>query len=226
MINDREVWERIAESFDKTRKKPWLECLEFIDSIERPGNFLDIGCGNGRHLIPAASKSKFVFGIDISFGMLNICRKNLERFEIKNASLIQADALHLPLKSESFDYVMFIATLHNIRYRERRIEALKEVRRVLKKDGKGLISVWSRWQGRFLLYFLKEFFKRSEREFGDIDIMWKKDKLDLPRFYHLYSKREFFEDIVSAGLEVERITSVRISSRFLRDNYFAIVGKG
>ena len=44
MISDKEVWERIAKSFDKTRRRPWSICIEFIDSMEKKGLFLDIGC--------------------------------------------------------------------------------------------------------------------------------------------------------------------------------------
>ena len=225
MISDKEVWERIAKSFDKTRRKPWSKCIEFIDSMEKKGLFLDIGCGNGRHLIPAARKNELVIGIDFSMNMLRVCRNNLENSEIRNYALLQADARYLPFKDDCFDYVIFIASLHNIRGRDNRIMALREMRRVLKEDGKGLISVWSRWQDRFFFHFLKEFFLRNYEEFGDIEIMWKRDDINLPRFYHLYSRREFMEDIKRASFVIERVESVKISSRVLKDNFFAVVSK-
>lgn len=225
MIGDKEVWERIAESFDKTRRKPWLKCVEFIDSMEKKGLFLDIGCGNGRHLIPAAKRSKLVVGIDFSINMLRTCRNNLENSEIRNYALLQADARYLPFKDDCFDYVIFIASLHNIRGRDNRIRALKEMRRVLKERGRGLVSVWSRWQDRFLLHFVKELFSKKTEEFGDIYIMWRKDNINLPRFYHLYSKIEFLRDIKAAGLKTVRVKSTKISSKFLADNFFAVVEK-
>ncbi|HHF59175.1 MAG TPA: class I SAM-dependent methyltransferase, partial [Thermoplasmatales archaeon] len=190
MINDREVWERIAESFDKTRRRPWSRCIEFIDSMEKKGLFLDIGCGNGRHLIPAARRSELAVGIDFSINMLKVCRNNLEINKIKNYALLQADARYLPFREERFDYVIFVASLHNIRGRDNRITALREMKRVLKSGGKALISIWSRWQDRFFFHFLKEIFLRNYEEFGDIEIVWKKDNINLPRFYHLYSRRE------------------------------------
>ena len=225
MIGDKEVWERIAESFDKTRRRPWLKCVEFIDSMEKKGLFLDIGCGNGRHLIPAAKRSKLVIGIDFSINMLRTCRNNLENSEIRNYALLQADARCLPFKDDCFDYVIFIASLHNIRGRDNRIRALKEMRRILKERGRGLVSVWSRWQDRFLLHFVKELFSKKTEEFGDIYIMWRKDNINLPRFYHLYSKIEFLRDIKAAGLKTVEVKSIKISSKFLADNFFAVVEK-
>ncbi len=225
MMHDREVWERIAESFDKTRRKPWSRCIEFIDSMEKKGLFLDIGCGNGRHLIPAAKRSKLVIGIDFSINMLRVCHNNLEKAKVRNYALLQADARYLPFKDDCLDYVIFIASLHNIRGKDNRIMALREMRRVLKEDGKGLISVWSRWQDRFFFHFLKELFLRNYEEFGDIEIMWKKDNINLPRFYHLYSRREFLGELEEVGFSTIEIESIRISSKIVKDNFFAVVTK-
>ena len=225
MISDKEVWERIAKSFDKTRRKPWSKCIEFIDSMEKKGLFLDIGCGNGRHLIPAARKNELVIGIDFSINMLRVCRNNLEKAGVRNYALLQADARYLPFKDDCFDYVIFIASLHNIRGRDNRIMALREMRRILKSGGKGLISVWSKWQDRFFFHFLKELFLGNYEEFGDIEIMWKRDDINLPRFYHLYSRREFLGELKEAGFEIAKIESVKISSKILKDNFFAVVIK-
>ncbi len=64
-----------------------------------------------------------------------------------------------------------------------------------------------------------------EGEFGDIDIMWRQHRLAVPRFYHLYSRREFADDLAAADLKVSSIRAVRLASRHSADNYFAIVSR-
>jgi len=225
MREEIETWEKIAGSFDSTRRKPWKRCLDFIDRIDSSALILDIGCGNGRHLIPSARRCRFAVGVDISFNMLTICRKNLLENDITNFSLVRADATNLPFRDSTFDFILFIASLHNIRGRQQRVNALREVGRVMKDGGKALITVWARWQDRFFFTFLVKLFLRGHEEFGDIEVMWKRDSLNISRFYHLYSVREIVKDIREAGLKIEKVEKVKISSRYLADNIFAYLTK-
>jgi len=57
-------------------------------------------------------------------------------------------------------------------------------------------------------------------------IYWRQNKLNAPRFYHLYTKEEFIEDIKQSGLEIEQFSEAKIQSKKYTDNYFAIVRKG
>ena len=133
----------------------------------------------------------------------------------------------MPFKENIVDAVLFIASLHNIKGRERRIHCLKELRRILKKDGIALVSVWSRWQDKYRKQFSKKLLiPKGKKEFGDIDIYWRQHSLNIPRFYHLYSKREFISDLKKADLEIFEIQNVKIHSEKHPDNYFAIVGYG
>lgn len=215
-------WDIIAKSFDTTRRRPWEECIEFIDN--NGGRGIDIGCGNGRHLAYMAKKCEFAVGIDSSLKMIEISKEKTE--EMDNVILVCGDACSLPFKENFFDFAIFVASLHNIKGRENRIMALKELMRVLKKGGKAIISVWAKWQDRWKKYFLKDFFYFLHgREHGDIYIPWKKDGFDIKRFYHLYSLREFRKDIKESGLKIEKLWSVKKISTKNPDNHFAIVFK-
>jgi alkylated DNA repair protein alkB family protein 8 len=218
------TWDTIAKSFDSTRNKPWKQCIDFIQTLSKNDIVADIGCGNGRHLIPAAYICKKVFGLDLSKELLRIVKNKLITNKIKNTTLIHSNIVQLPIKKESVDSVLFIATLHNIQDRERRIQSLKEINRILKKNGKAIISVWSRWQDKYRKQFLKKWFTNIENsEFGDIDIYWRQHGLNIPRFYHLYSKREFSSDLKKSDLNIMDIQGVKIRSKKHPDNYFAIV---
>lgn len=221
-----DTWNAIAKSFDSTRRKPWTECIDFINNLPRSSIVVDIGCGNGRHLIPCAKHCNKVVGVDVSKELLNIVKKKINENNLSNVELIHSDAVNIPLKDNSFDAALYIATMHNIPQRYRRIKSLGEINRILKKDGEAIISVWSRWQDKFRQHFIKKCLTNVERkEFGDIDIYWRQNGLSVPRFYHLYSKRELQNDIKQAGLIIVKIEGVKYFSKKYNDNYFAIVKK-
>jgi tRNA (uracil-5-)-methyltransferase TRM9 len=220
----QETWDTIAESFDKTRQKPWHYCLDFINSIPPSAMVADLGCGNGRHLLPCAEKCSSVVGVDISRKLLRIVQKKLHENVLNSASLVHSDVTALPFKQNYFDRVLFIASLHNIQGQNHRQAALTEVLRILKPEGIALVSVWSRWQDRYYKHFLKQFIVRK-REFGDTDIYWRQQNLNVPRFYHLYGKHEFRQELLHAGFQIERIDSLKLHSKRFPDNYFAVVRK-
>ncbi len=220
----QETWDTIAKSFDTTRQKPWAYCLQFIGSLKHTDVVADLGCGNGRHLLPCATQCSFVVGVDISSQLLRITQKKLINKEIDTASVVHADIVQLPFQKNSVTAVLCIASLHNIQGKKNRSAALREILRVLQPEGCALISVWSRWQEKYYKYFLKQMFLRTG-EFGDIDIFWRHQNLNVPRFYHLYSKHEFRRELRDAGFQIQRIESVKIHSKRFPDNYFAVVRK-
>ena len=226
LIQTEKTWDAIAESFDITRRKPWIQCIKFIDKLTKNSIVADIGCGNGRHLIPCANRCKKVIGIDLSKELLKIVKRKSTDLKLDNIELIHSDAVHLPLKNNVFDAILYIASLHNIKGNNNRVNSLKELYRVLKKNGKALISVWSRWQDKFRKDFFKKWFTEfNQNEFGDIDIYWKQHGLNIPRFYHLYSKQEFINDLKKANFQILDLQEVKLRSKKHPDNFFALIEK-
>lgn len=221
-INNELTWNTIAKSFDKTRNKPWDICIKFIESLSTNDIVIDIGCGNGRHSFPCSEYVKNVISVDISNEFLKIIAvKNNNKI-----NLIHSNFRFLPFKNKSFNAALFIASLHNMNHRRNRIDSLIELKRILKKNGKALISVWSRSQDKYKKYFENKLNNnKNNEELGDIIIYWKKDDLNFPRFYHLYSKNEFLKDINSSGLKLVKNYDVKLSSKKFIDNYFALVEK-
>lgn len=213
----RNEWDDIAEDFDTTRRRPWKECLEFMEG--REGVAIDIACGNGRHTIPMSKKSRAV-GMDSSAEMVKIASRNAG----KGASFVVGDASAIPFRNNTFDFALFIAALHNIRGRKMRAKALREMGRVLRDGGEGMVSVWSRWQDRWRIHFLKEALTLRIKNFGDITVPWKRGAKAM-RFYHLYSMRELKRDARKAGLEIVKAWSVKKASGKYADNHFIIVRK-
>ena len=219
-----DIWNAIAQSFDSTRREPWDECIDFINNLPRRSLVADVGCGNGRHLIPCAEHCKKVIGLDVSKELLKIVQKKINEKKLNNVDLIHSDAVDIPVRENRVDALLYIATLHNISQGYRRIKSLNEINRILKPKGKAIISVWSRWQDKFRQHFIKKCLTSFDKnEFGDINIYWRQHGLSIPRFYHLYSKRELKQNLNETGFEILKLEGVKYFSKKHYDNYFAIV---
>lgn len=87
---------------------------------------LDVGCNSGAFMeILKESKNCDVTGVDIASGPLELAKK-------KGLNAFYADAEALPFEDGTFDVVIMREVISHI---HDRIQAMKEVRRVLKKDG-------------------------------------------------------------------------------------------
>jgi len=211
------TFDEIAEDFDKTRYKPWPECIEFAKTIPANSLVLDIGCGNGRNCVFLAESNR-VIGLDMAQKMLLLARRNVEKENrSRNCYFIQSDVINLPVKESSADVIYYIATLHHIPTIEERLKSLFELKRALKKGGSALISVWAFDQPKFQ-DLLDEHFRKKEN-FGDVYLGWKrKDGRRFKRYYHLFYGEELKELALQAGLKVKEHYK---SS----NNYYAVVEK-
>ena len=208
-----EVYEKISEHFSQTRYKPWPLVSEFLNSLEKNSMVLDVGCGNGKYL--SENKNLVMWGTDRSGNLLSIAKeKNI------NAQCFIADSLKLPIKSESFDAAISIAVIHHFSNELLRIQALKEIFRVIKKKGKVLIYVWAmeqkekkfKEQDNFVPWHLqKKYENESKVETMENGPNITEDKnincKVYQRYYHVFIKGELEDIINKTGDNVEIIKS-------------------
>jgi ubiquinone/menaquinone biosynthesis C-methylase UbiE len=111
-----------------------------------------LGCGTGNLLLHYAllGKAKEYYGIDISPGMIDICRKNAQALN-KEIFVKVADAEDLPFEDGSFDAVVGHAILHHIPDVDR---ALREVYRIMKPGGFCIFSEPTMKGSRIILSFV------------------------------------------------------------------------
>jgi ubiquinone/menaquinone biosynthesis C-methylase UbiE len=90
---------------------------------------LDVGCGDGRHIVEAARRGCFAVGVDYDAGEL---RKARGRFGAHLVDLIAADASRLPFRDGAFDAVICTETLEHL---GDDVGAIGEIARVLRDGG-------------------------------------------------------------------------------------------
>lgn len=108
---------------------------------------LEIGCGSGAGSCLFAKNGAKVTSIDITKKAIEITKANAKAQGVKIKALNQ-DAENMTLKDESFDFVFSWGVLH---HSKNTIKAFKNVSRVLKKGGKGLIMVYNKNSARYYI---------------------------------------------------------------------------
>ncbi|GJQ34112.1 MAG: hypothetical protein JETCAE01_01220 [Anaerolineaceae bacterium] len=110
--------------------------------IKRGNNVLDVACGRGAVLFPAATRTGErgkVIGIDLSEGMVEETNFDIRIRGLNHAVALQMDSEVLQFPDSSFDVVLCGFALFFFTDLPR---ALSEFRRVLKPGGRLAVSTW------------------------------------------------------------------------------------
>ncbi len=139
---NREMFDRIAKNYDVANRaismgmdQGWRKKTVQLLKPFRGGRYLDIGTGTGDLVFEIVDQSANVVidGIDPSIQMLEVAKDKAEKRKLGDAvSFFPADALDLPMESDTYDGIVSGFCFRNI---ERRQKALEEMRRVLKPGG-------------------------------------------------------------------------------------------
>jgi len=148
MLHD--VFDLTAQGYAQIRYFPifgqWL-----VDTARIPAgaNVLDVACGRGAVLYPAAERTGpggQVIGIDLSEGMAQETNSEIQRRGLKHAEARPMDAEQLEFPDDAFDHVLCGFSLQ---FFPHLAEALVGFKRVLKPGGHVVVTTWgdddSRW---------------------------------------------------------------------------------
>lgn len=133
-INNR--YTRLAES------ACCLSCGGAVNyAVASPGEYcVDLGSGRGTDVMRMAGEvgeKGFVFGVDVSEGMLETARMNAEKLNLKNVSFIRSDLEKIGLPSGTADLVISNCTINHA---DDKAKVWGEVFRILKKGGRFVVS--------------------------------------------------------------------------------------
>jgi len=126
-------------------------------------DLIDIGTGTGRMLEIFGPRVERALGVDLSREMLAVARVNLERANLRNCSIRQADMYQLPLPGGAVDAAVIHQVLH---YAERPADAVAEAARVLRPGGRLVIVDFAPHQ----LEFLRDEHAHRRLGFADAEI--------------------------------------------------------
>ena len=144
------VFTRSASSYEHIRYFPVFgQWLVETAQIPEGSRVLDVACGRGAVLFPAAQRVGLrghIIGIDLAEGMARETNMEIQQRGLTQAEARQMDAEHLTFPDSSFDFVLCGFSLQFFPRLER---ALSEFHRVLKPNGHVAVTTWrgddSRW---------------------------------------------------------------------------------
>ena len=174
---------KFEKLFDLQRRK---EFGEFIENI-KGDKVLDLGCGAGDHSLYFQSKGLRVTAIDLSSGMIDICKS-------KGLDAKIMDMENMNFKAQSFDGVWAVTSLLHVP-KKNIGKVIKKLYSILKKDGllyivlkegvgEGMKEDNEGKRDRFFAYWRKKEFLDIVNPFFEL-VNFRKVKLD--------SKRTFLE---------------------------------
>jgi len=101
---------------------------------------VDLGSGRGTDVLRMAGQvgeSGFVFGVDVSDGMLEKARRNADKLGVTNVLFVRSELEKLELEDKSADLVISNCTLNHASDKQK---VWNEIYRILKKGGRFVIS--------------------------------------------------------------------------------------
>lgn len=208
-------FDSIAQEFSDTRKNSWKEFDLFLPFLASKRFLVDLGCGNGR-LVPFLRSNTVAadyIGIDISPTLIKECKQTYPK-----EKFIETSMAYLPLKSSSADIIIASASLHHLKTKDQRERTIREVARVLKKDGVFIGLVWNMHQPRFWRLWLE-----FDNGWRNIIVPWhSRDGKTTNRYYYAFNKR-ILQKLLAPSFDeisIEYVSGTKKSSLFGGRNIF------
>jgi ubiquinone/menaquinone biosynthesis C-methylase UbiE len=144
--------------------------LELIQKYNKENKVaLDLGCGTGNYFLPLKNKQKYA--LDLSKESIAVLKKRIKNKEKKEYHVYVGDAIKMPFKDNTFDFLFSFSTLYYIKEIDL---IMPEISRVLKKEGIAILEFGNKYS---------------------IESVWDKMMFDCPQF-HFSSKKikKLFEE--------------------------------
>ena len=186
----QQQYDQLAKIYDQRWKTYIGNTLNFVNqwaAIPAEANVLDIACGTGEfeRLLLQVNPNQQILGIDISTEMLAIAQQKLDGYA--SVKFEQGSATKIPAVDEQFDVVICASSFH---YFDQPMDALAEMKRVLKPEGKIVILDWCK--DYLLCHFYDAVLKVTD-----------------PGYRQCYTQTEFHNFFSDAQLSIQAATKIR-----------------
>ena len=149
---------------EKARKQIYARLLD--DQVTYTGKILEVGCGTGQTCnLLAMTKTRSVFGTDISVNSLKLGNRFREKNRIKNLRFLQMNLFRPVFKSEMFDVVICNGVLHHT---SDPFTGFQSISKLVKKGGYIIIGLYNKY-GRAFTDFRRSIFSISGDSLQSLD---------------------------------------------------------
>ena len=186
---------------------PWATYLVQRANPQLGEHVLDIACGTGivaRNVAPHVGSRRMVIGLDVNPDMIDMARIAAERDQIA-MEWHTGPAEQLLFPDENFDLIL---CQFGLMFFTDRHAALNEMHRVLRKDGRVVLSVW---QGLDRHPFYQTLHDVSLRHFG---------KSSVEAVFSLGNSDELHKLLTDSGFQHIEIEPTSITARFPQPEEF------
>ncbi len=205
---NREFYNRFGDSFSATRQRLQPGVKKILDSIQDDDSVLDLGCGNGIFLreISRRGRKQTLLGMDFSLPLLRDAESTLG-VEFREVDLVKLSAFSDQLLAVYglWSTVCMFATLHHIPSNEIRVDILRTVQKLLKPNGKFILSNWQFLNSEKLKARIQPWdtvgLSNSDVDEGDYLLDWRSGGEGV-RYAHHFSVEELLGLAEQAGMSV------------------------
>ncbi|AXV40953.1 bifunctional 2-polyprenyl-6-hydroxyphenol methylase/3-demethylubiquinol 3-O-methyltransferase UbiG [Methanobacterium sp. BAmetb5] len=169
-VKPRKEWNSYEQYIEYLRH---LSAYNFTERYVSNKKVLEIGCGNGYGTYNIAEYAKNIKAIDMSPENIAYCK---DQYPKENIDYIVANGKKLPFKENSFDLVISFQVIEHLNTQDVN-QYLKEVKRVLNKEGKFIVSTPNKklrllpfqkpWNPEHLIEYDRKGFKKLLSKYFD-----------------------------------------------------------
>jgi len=211
---NREFYTNFGGQFSATRQRLQPGVKKILETISEDVSVLDLGCGNGHFLreLQRRGHKAALRGVDFSLPLLQDA-ESAPGVEFRQADLSQLSVITDKLQTtDNWSLITAFATLHHIPSAEIRLDILKTVKKLLKPDGKFILSNWQFLNSKKLTARIQPWSRAGladeDVDEGDYLLDWRSGGEGL-RYAHQFSAQEI------SGLAEQ--AELRVTDSFLSD---------
>ena len=183
---------------------------DFDFSQTKGKKMLEIGCGSGALTCRFAREGADITAIDITEAAVAMAHRNAE-IQGLTIDIQKADAEHLKFPDHSFDYVFSWGVLHHT---NDMVQAFKEVSRILRPGGRGLLMVYYRNSIAYYVHGLYWLLIKGKLFQGDTIHNVQRHYTD--GYHHRYLTKSDMDDLLSSvGLTTKALTVTQYQKKIL-----------
>jgi ubiquinone/menaquinone biosynthesis C-methylase UbiE len=149
---ERQVRDEEAEDYSAHRARDRYDreveeaCILQALALGPSDTVLDAGCGTGQYIPVLLAQAGRVIAVDHSQASIELASGCVPAADASRVTFHAADIRRLPVEDASVDAVVSNGVLQHIPTEEARLEALRELHRVLRPGGRVALNVY-RWRG-------------------------------------------------------------------------------